>query len=182
MSTPGEMLQLVGFGEEHIDATWRWLADSEVLRRQIDCREPPTRDGNLALWRARREDASRQDFAIVAEGLHVGNCGLCHIDTFHRKCELWIYLGGGYGRGDGARAMKLLMKRAFDGLSANRLYLRVVSDNPRAAEFYRRLGFVEEGRLREDSRRGESYVDSICFAMLASEYSRRIRVTDRTST
>jgi RimJ/RimL family protein N-acetyltransferase len=171
MSPQVESVRLVRLGDEHVDATWRWLADSETLRRQIDCREPPTQDGNLALWRARRSDATREDYAILgADGVHIGNCGLCHIDRFHAKCELWIYLGGGYDRGHGTQSMRLLMARAFDGLGANRLYLRVVSDNPGAAKFYRRLGFREEGRLRQDSRRGDGYVDSICFSMLASEY------------
>jgi RimJ/RimL family protein N-acetyltransferase len=179
---PAERVHLVPLRDEHLDATWRWLAESDVLRQQVDCRDRPTRDGNFTLWQARRSDSTRQDFAILAENNeHIGNCGLFHIDPFHRKAELWIYLGGGYGRGRGSEAMKLLMARAFHDVRTNRLYLRVVSDNPRAADFYRHLGFVEEGRLRQDSRRGDTYVDSICFSMLAPEYEARAKAWEATA-
>ena len=165
-----EEVRLEPMGEAHLDATCRWLADAE-LRAQVDCLEPPTPEGNRTLWLARWADRRREDYAILAAGRHVGNCGLCDIDRARGKAQFWIYLGEERGRGVGRQALEHLLHRAFVELGLARVHLRVLADNPRAIAFYRALGFVEEGRLRRDSVRDGRSVDALCFAMLADEYA-----------
>lgn len=169
---PTREIRLEPMGVEHLEATCRWLGDAD-LRRQIDSGGgPPTPDGNAAYWRANWANPARRDFAIVdAGGEHLGNCGLVGVDLHRRKAELWIYLGGGYGGGVGSAAVRQLLAHAFGDLGLHRVFLRVVSDNPRAVGFYQRLGFVVEGRTREDSRRGDAFVDSIWLGMLESEHT-----------
>jgi RimJ/RimL family protein N-acetyltransferase len=157
-------------GEAHLDATFGWLSGSEALRQQIDSLAAPTRAGNVAYWQRRFTDSSRRDFAIVEGNTHLGNCGLCNLDEARRKAELWIYLGERRGGGVGSAAVRELLRLAFEELRLNRVYLRVVADNPRALEFYRRLGFKEEGRFRQDTRHGDAFVDSIWLAILAGDY------------
>lgn len=165
-----ESIHLEPMTEAHLEATRRWLSDAG-LRAQVDCLEPPTPTGNRTLWQARWARADREDFAILAADRHVGNCGLCDIDQGRRKAQLWIYLGEGRAQGIGRQALRLLLRRAFVELGLNRVYLRVVADNPRAAAFYRNHGFADEGRLRADSLRAGHAVDALCLAMLADEYA-----------
>lgn len=172
LNAPGTV-RLVRMNEAHLASTLTWLSESERLRRQIDSMSAPTAAGNVAYWQANWSNRTRRDFAIVDRETHVGNCGLCNIDEVRKKCELWIYLGGGYGGGSGTQAVELLLAHSFRELQLNRTYLRVVSDNPRALTFYKRIGFVEEGRFRQDTRHGDTYVDSIWLAILASEYFAR---------
>lgn len=165
-----ELVRLARMTDDHLAATCRWLRGSPELRRQVDCLEAPTEEGNVAHWHARWSETNREDYAIrVDQDGHVGNCGLCNIDRQRRKAELWIYLGAGRGTGRGSAAVRQLLVRAFDELHLNRVYLRVVSDNPRALGFYERLGFVLEGRFRQDTIHDGNPVDSIWMAMLASE-------------
>jgi RimJ/RimL family protein N-acetyltransferase len=166
---------LVPMGETHLAATHRWLSESAELRRQVDSLAPPTVDGNRAYWVAKWGESSREDYAIVAGDVHVGNCGLTNIDKTRRKAELWIYLGDTRGRGIGGRALGLLLDRGFKGLYLNKIYLRVVSDNPKALHFYETAGFRFEGRLRQDSIHDGAFVDSICMSLLASEYEEASR-------
>jgi RimJ/RimL family protein N-acetyltransferase len=164
--------RLVRLGEEHLDATLGWLSDP-ALRRQIDSLGQPTAATNAAYWRAQWADPRREDYAILhAAGRHVGNCGLTGIDRSRRKAELWIYLGdsAARGAGSGASAVRLLLRRAFDELELNRVYLRVLANNPAAERFYRRLGFVAEGRWRADTWQDGRPVDALWFSMLADEY------------
>lgn len=165
-------VRLESMGESHLDATCAWLADP-VLRARVDCLEMPTPERNRAIWRARWADRRREDYAIVADGRHVGNCGLSDVDRRRGKAQLWVYLGEGRGQGVGRRALEALLARAFVGLALERVYLRVLADNADAIAFYRRAGFAEEGRMRRDTMRDGQPVDALCFALLAEEYRAR---------
>lgn len=154
-----------------MDRTCAWLQDPE-LRRRVDCSSAPTLEGNRAYWRARRGDACRLDLAIVA-GDHVGNCGLAQIDRRSGKAELWIYLGERRGAGIGRAAGLALLRRAYEQLGLHRVYVRVLATNPEGERFFRSLGFVPEGRTREDSLIDGQRADSLWLGMLAREWAVR---------
>ena len=152
------MVKLVRFGEEHLEATRRWLTNSAGLREQIDCLSAPTRFENEAYWRAKWQDAAREDYAIVDEAAnHVGNCGLSEIDRQRKKAKLWIYLGDVYGQGLGRKAVCALLLRAFSELALE----RVGETNPihfQPFEIERngtKFGMI--ARAPEDASEGESW-------------------------
>ncbi len=72
--------------------------------------------------------------------------------------------------GHGQSVMGLLMHKVFNEMKAHRLWLDVIDDNGRAQHVYKKLGFVEEGRLRQASRREGGWRDLILFGMLQSEW------------
>ncbi len=68
------------------------------------------------------------------------------------------YVGGTSAAGQGyiTEAVKLLVEYAFTHLHANRVEIRCDERNERSAAVARRLGFVQEGRLRNAfTHRGE---------------------------
>ncbi len=71
-----------------------------------------------------------------------------------------------WGIGLGRHMMEFLVAWSqVEGL--RKLMLRVFEDNIRAIQLYRSLGFIEEGRLREDVLRSDgSYSDTILMARL----------------
>jgi RimJ/RimL family protein N-acetyltransferase len=157
--------------DAHVSNTCRWLGQSDELRRQIDCLDVPTAEGNRDYWQLRWQDRSREDYAIVTStGLHIGNCGLCDIDLRRKKAQLWIYLAESQGNGCGTSAVRQLLVRAFGELGLNRIFLRVVADNRNAVRFYQRFGFVMEGCARQDTIRDGRYVDSFWMALLEQDY------------
>jgi RimJ/RimL family protein N-acetyltransferase len=155
----------------HVERTHEWLQDPS-LRAQVDTLEAPTREQNAAYWRARLADPTREDYAVLdGDGVHVGNCGLANLDRPRAKAELWIYLGQRRGAGLGQAAARRLISRAFDELRLNRVYVRVLATNAGAERFFRALGFVPEGRWREDTLVNQSFVDSLWLSLLARERS-----------
>lgn len=52
-------------------------------------------------------------------------------------------------------------------LALHRLELEVYSDNDRGIGLYRRFGFVEEGRSRDDAWRDGAYVDALKMARIS---------------
>jgi RimJ/RimL family protein N-acetyltransferase len=74
------------------------------------------------------------------------------------------------GRGIGTEATKLALAYAFETLNLERIELRVIDTNTQARDLYRRLGFVEEGRLRRAAFDEGAAVDVIVMGLLRGEY------------
>lgn len=105
-------------------------------------------------------------------GDHVGNIELSGIDWVHRKAVYSILIGdvSHQGKGLGFEASRLILKHAFGKLNLNRVELGVHEDNRAAIKLYERLGFLEEGRLRQAFLRNGRYNDIVVMAILAHEY------------
>ena len=162
---------LVAHGSEHLDATFRWLTRDDVLRRQIDSlAAPASLSANASYWEAKWSDVTREDFAIIIGGGHVGNCGLSSIDHNRKKCEIWIYVAERVQKMAGRSAMMLLLARAFHDLLLEKVYLRVLVTNEKAAAFYRRMGFKDEGIARHDTIHDGKPIDSHTMSMLQKEF------------
>ena len=103
---------------------------------------------------------------------HIGGASLMHIDARARHAEVGIHIGdaGVWGQGLGTQAMCLILRHGFETLNLNRVYLRVYEDNSRALAVYRRLGFREEGRLRQDRFLEGKYWDTLLMGLLKSEW------------
>lgn len=75
-------------------------------------------------------------------------------------------------KGFGTAMVRAVLDHVFAGSDAPRVWLDTLRHNPRAAHVYRKVGFVEEGVLRQaycmpDGTRA----DRIVFSMLRSEWA-----------
>lgn len=93
------------------------------------------------------KDPSRRSYAIVADGVHVGNVGLKELDLDAGTSECFIEVGahGLRRRGVGAAAMRILLGIAFDELGLQTVRLGVFDFNTAAIALYRKVGFVDDG-------------------------------------
>lgn len=74
------------------------------------------------------------------------------------------------GQGIGRDAFELLLNYAFNELNFHRLSLRVFSFNRRAITLYKKLGFKEEGIMREAFYRSGQWHDIHMMGILKGEY------------
>lgn len=113
-------------------------------------------------------------WAIIAEedGRCLGHIGLYKIDQRSRTAELGIMIGdrSAWGHGIGYQASLFALRHAFMQENLNRISLTVIPTNERAIRLYRRLGFIEEGRLRQVLYRDGQYLDLIAMGLLKSEF------------
>lgn len=104
------------------------------------------------------------------DGGFVGTCGIS-VDARNRAGEVGILLRRtAWGTGAGTDAMQALADLAFRHLNLHRVWLTVFATNERAIASYRKVGFVEEGRWREDVWRDGRYVDQVVMAILREEW------------
>ncbi|MDQ5948395.1 MAG: N-acetyltransferase protein [Pseudomonadota bacterium] len=73
-------------------------------------------------------------------------------------------------RGIGRLALEAIKQIAFEELAAHRLWLDVFSDNLRAYQLYQKVGFIQEGLLRESYLRNGVYASQYLMAILSTEY------------
>ncbi|MFI7545264.1 GNAT family N-acetyltransferase [Actinoplanes sp. NPDC049599] len=85
--------------------------------------------------------------------------------------ELDIYLGekDSWGRGHATDAVRTVCRYGFDQMRLHKIILTVVTENEPAVRAYRKVGFVQEGRLREVFRRDGRWYDEYTMGLLARE-------------
>ena len=105
-------------------------------------------------------------------GLPVGSVFIKNINREASKGEYGIFIGEetARGKGIGSEAAQMMLRYGFETIGLNRIYLSVFADNSAAIASYRRAGFYEEGRLRQDFRADGKYHDIVLMAALRQEW------------
>ncbi len=93
------------------------------------------------------------------------------IDTDARRAEIGYWLDTDFvGRGLVTRAATAMLGHAFGALGLQRVGLRTTIDNVRSRSVAERLGFVQEGILREAAAFLGGRRDLVCYGLLANEW------------
>lgn len=175
-------VRLRAFREDDLKNSVAWLNNPAVTRYLMNMRPWSLVEEKAWIDRVmRNEDPASTTFVIeTADGEYVGSTGLMHIDRRNRSAEAGIVIGRPeeWGRGLGTDAMKALLRHAFEELNLHRVSLRVYTFNERAIRSYTKLGFVEEGRLRQAMFRHGAWHDVIVMAVLADEWFAKHGRTD----
>jgi RimJ/RimL family protein N-acetyltransferase len=111
-------------------------------------------------------------FAIEADGVLIGTCGLFHLNRCDGTAGVGIGIGDRdyRGRGFGREALTLLVDYGFRLQNLRKLCLEVHGSNERAIRCYRAVGFVEEGRQREQTWSGGRYEDLVLMGLFRSDF------------
>lgn len=172
----GEKVYLSSVEMSSIEKLREWRNTPALRRYFRECREI-SKDMQEKWYLERvRGNSNQVDFEIHGKenGLLVGHCGLYYINWMNRTAELTIYLGetSVRGLGYGKDALTLLMDYAFDTLNLNRVWCEVF-DNNGAVEVYRKIGFKDEGVLRQHHFDEGRYMDCYVLGLLAHEWRER---------
>lgn len=116
---------------------------------------------------------TRLQYAIVdTSGRFLGGCALEHPDGELRPAFQLGYWIRSSARGQGfvTRSARLLTRFAFEELQARRVAIWAEATNERSAAVAHRLGFILEGRLRQERRNAiGQYQDTLVFARVDAE-------------
>jgi ribosomal-protein-serine acetyltransferase len=121
----------------------------------------------------RRQLADNDGFqtAIVGDGAIIGVVGFHAVDWRNLSTSIGYWLAENrQGRGTMTEAVQALSDHAFADWNLNRVEIRVAAENKRSRAIPRRLGFIEEGVLRQAERLGERFEDSVVYSMLAKDW------------
>jgi ribosomal-protein-serine acetyltransferase len=110
--------------------------------------------------------------ALVADDRIVGVVGFHGIDWPNRSASIGYWLSEDeQGRGTMTDAVRALVEHAFTHWRLNRVEIRADIENLRSRAVPERLGFHQEGVLRQAYRVSDDrYSDDAVYSMLASEW------------
>ncbi|MEX0749817.1 MAG: GNAT family protein [Dehalococcoidia bacterium] len=163
-----------------LERNHRWINDREVARYLGgQARYLMSMAAEEAWMRGVCEQLQSYDRVFLAietkDGRHIGNTNFFGAIPEQRRAELGIMIGEKecWSQGFGTDALRTLVRFGFDEMNFNRIVLQVFSYNPRAIACYRKLGFVEEVRMRQDMWHEGAYHDTIVMGLLRDEYFAR---------
>ncbi len=125
--------------------------------------------------------ANRKAFAIKLQDTNtiIGHCELAGIDLKHKSatfCRLLIGKKTLRGKGFGYDAVIEAIKYGFDEIGLHRIDINVFDFNKGAIALYKKIGFQEEGVLRDYCKVGNDYWSAIRMSILEKEYKNLYQV------
>ena len=113
-------------------------------------------------------------FSIVTieEDKLIGTVGLERINRIHRTATLGIFIGDKefLSKGYGTEAIRLILDYGFNYMNLHNIKLDLLSFNERAFKCYKKCGFKEAGKIRENRFINGKYYDTISMDILDSEF------------
>jgi len=108
---------------------------------------------------------------IEHEGEPCGVAGFNWIDPANRACEIGYWLGTAYvGRGLMTGCCRALIAHAFEVAKLNRVNIPAAVDNLRSRAIPERLGFTQDGVLRDAEWLYDHYVDHALYSLLRRDW------------
>lgn len=152
----------------------KWYGDEEIWRLTSWTAAPMRRSAVERMFESRESSTTDESFAIHRAGREepIGVISLTSISGANLSADFSVIVGEAEDRerGLGSEAIRILLRYAFGELGLNRVGLSVFDFNELARAAYEKLGFREEGRLRQAIRRDGSFHDAILMRILASEW------------
>jgi ribosomal-protein-serine acetyltransferase len=111
------------------------------------------------------------DFGIWYEGQWIGGIGFSSFGTKDRKTSIGYWLSEEFqGKGIMTDCVRALVNYGFEHLNLNRILIRCAVENTKSRAIPQRLGFKEEGVLRQSTWLYDHFVDVVIYSLLREEW------------
>lgn len=166
----GEDVSLHTVEEEEDGAFFHESINSPEIRKPMQ----PSRPYSLTEIRALLEpdsDSSAVRLLVAAGTEPVGLVGFSDVDETAGTAEISCWIRPEYwGEGYGTEAVELLVEYGFDQRRLHKFVAEVVEFNGASKRLVEKVGFVEEGRQREQDFVDGEYHDCLLYGLLAAEW------------
>ncbi len=172
----GKRIRLRGIEPDDWTAFMRFAEDEE---RMGDLLTPPRSAESFRAW-AKEHGAAKSDgdcFGLAIEavgtGEIVGAVGSHQADPRAGWFEYGVTIGADHRRsGYAAEAVVMLLRFMFAERRYHKCEARIFAHNEASLILHRRLGFIEEGRLRDHVFLAGRHRDLVMMGILADEFAR----------
>jgi ribosomal-protein-serine acetyltransferase len=158
------LFALVQRNREHLGRFMVWAVD------------PKIEDTAAFIERSLAEFARGEGFqgGLWYRGELIGGIGTPNFDRHDHRTEIGYWLGTeAEGKGLMGRAVIQLIRHLFTAEEMNRIEIRAQVDNHRSRAIPERLGFTQEGTLRQQVYEGGAWRDHVVYSLLRSEWQQR---------
>lgn len=157
-----ELYQLVDSNRNHLRAWLPWVdtMDSAAQYHEI-----------IPIWLKQFADNNGFNIGIRYNGVLVGSGGFHQIDWNNKQTSIGYFLAEGFeGKGIMTRTVQALINYAFLDLNLNRVEIRCGVGNKKSRAIPERLGFVQEGIIRDGEFLYDHHHDLAVYGILARDW------------
>ncbi|MEU9995498.1 GNAT family protein [Streptomyces sp. NPDC050848] len=172
----GEKVRLRGVEVEDWEG-FRELARHTVDVRNADVVEPPRSDEGFRAWTAERAGrapggaAFRLVVETLADRAFAGSVTVGETDRRAGRFKVGVEITREQrGHGYAAEATELVLTYMFAEQRYNKCEVEIYAFNDASLALHRKLGFVEEGRLRQHEFFAGAYHDVVLLGITADEH------------
>lgn len=170
-----ERLFLRELRDEDIDFIFKHFSDENVCMYLYDAE--PLKEVNEAReiveWykNSERKNHSRWGIEHKENKKIIGTCGYHCWDRINNIAEIGYDLGKEFwGQGYMTEALTSIIQNGFNNMALNRIQAFVYTDNKRSNMLLEKLGFVNEGVIREKHLFRGKYYDHYCYSLLKNDW------------
>lgn len=151
---------------------YEWMHDKDVIYWMLADFSKMTIDDCKQFIIKAKDDKANLHYAVCDDNNeYLGTISLKNISERDKSAEYAIiFRKKAIGTGVSMWATQKIIDIAFNELGLNRIYLDVLCDNKRAINFYKKVGFIQEGIWREHFYLNNSYRDVLWLSLLKKEY------------
>jgi len=143
---------------------YKWFNDNEVTYYMEKGYYPNTLAKQIDYFSNLNNNTDIQ-LAIIDKGNDnlIGGIGLHKLNLFNRNADISIIIGNKeyWGKGIGKEAVELLLNFAFNKLNLYKITAGMADCNKGSYNLFKKCGFIEEGRLKEQVFLNGKYCDII---------------------
>jgi RimJ/RimL family protein N-acetyltransferase len=155
----------------------KWFNDPEVIQ-YLELYLPMTEMYEEKFIEELGTTRAKSDVILVIEAIEgastrpIGNCGLHDINPKDHKAIFGIVVGEKdyWSKAYGTEAARLMINYGFQQLNLHRISSSAFGFNERSIKFHKKVGFREEGRLRQAIFKNGEYHDLVLFGILREEW------------
>ncbi len=167
-----ELFDLIEDNREYLKEWLPWLDNNRYLQNTIDYI-------NISQFQYERNETVQ--FVLLYKGEIVGAIGYHRIDWMNRLTSIGYWIGERYqGNGLITKSCSRVLDYSFGTMGLNRIEIRCATENLKSQSVPKRLGFKEEGLIRQAEWLYDHYVDHIIYGMLESEWINNERLVKNT--
>ncbi|MEP7336313.1 MAG: GNAT family protein [Acidobacteriota bacterium] len=158
-----EIFALVDANRAHLRQWLPWV-DEEVSANEAK--------DYIKMMRERLTAFTGMAMGIWHQGRLAGAVSFVNIDQQSRWAEIGYWIDApSQGHGIITQSCRAMINYAFDDLKLNRIVIRCADGNHRSRAIPERLGFLQEGRLRQTIWLYDRFWDALIYGMLANEWN-----------
>jgi len=157
-----ELFELIESNREYLKQWLPWLDNNRYFQNTIDF---------IKISQIQYERNETVQFALMYKGKVAGVVGFHRIDWLNRSTSIGYWLGEQYqGKGLITKSCSTVLDYSFGRMGLNRIEIRCATENLKSRAIPKRLGFKEEGLIREAEWLYDHFVDHVVYGMLESEW------------
>lgn len=167
-----ELFDLIEDNREYLKEWLPWLDNNRYLQNTIDY---------IKISQLQHERNETVQFVLLHKGEIVGTIGFHRIDWMNRSTSIGYWIAKRHqGSGLVTKSCSSVLDFSFGTMGLHRIEIRCATENLKSQAIPKRLGFKEEGLIRQAEWLYDHYVDHIVYGMLESEWINNERLVINT--